>query len=146
MDVMNWKKSHFYITRVSMCSLRKAQTLTHPPTHSLTESYANMTALQLIPRVKKLNVVVSQSSSQFKIKVSNPSSSGAVAFLISIRACHKKSKHGEDHVDIPAVMFSDNYFHLAPGDARTVGVWGIGADAMSNGVEWIVNSWSDFMR
>lgn len=95
-DQLNWKKSNWFTTPQS--------------------GYADYSALQNIPKTsltQSHQILSSKDSVSYAVTVTNPGRS--VAFFVHLRALKGKS---ED--DILPVMFSDNYFSLAPGESRVI--------------------------
>jgi len=95
-DELNWKKSNWFTTPQS--------------------TYADYSALQIMPKVllkQNHKMLLRKDSVTYAITVTNKGS--AVAFFVHLRALKSK---GAD--DILPVIFSDNYFSLAPGETRVI--------------------------
>jgi exo-1,4-beta-D-glucosaminidase len=118
-DVLDWKRSTWYTT---------------PET-----SYADYTALQTLGKTT-LHVVTtggmaSRDSSAHDITVTNTGST--VAFQVHLRAL--KGQSGDD---ILPVIFSDNYFELAPGEKRTIHCSYAVKDAEDATPFFVVTAWN----
>jgi exo-1,4-beta-D-glucosaminidase len=95
-DVLNWKKSKWYMT---------------PET-----SYTNFSALQNIGKTAlKLSYQTEKGADTTVNKVTITNTGKTVAFQVHLRALK-----GKDGDDILPVIFSDNYIQLAPGETRTI--------------------------
>src|ERR1700744_1953472 len=95
-DVLNWKKSKWYMT---------------PET-----SYTNFSALQNIGKTAlKLSYQTEKGADTTMNKVTITNTGKTVAFQVHLRALK-----GKDGDDILPVIFSDNYIQLAPGETRLI--------------------------
>ena len=117
-DVLNWKKSKWYMT---------------PQTF-----YTNFSALQNIGKTAvKLSYQTEKGADTTVNKVTITNTGKTVAFQVHLRALK-----GKDGDDILPVIFSDNYIQLAPGETRTIHCSYANKDA--NGVEpyFITTAWN----
>jgi exo-1,4-beta-D-glucosaminidase len=117
-DVLNWKKSKWYMT---------------PET-----SYTNFSALQSIGKTAlKLSYQTEKGTDTTVNKVTITNTGKTVAFQVHLRALK-----GKDGDDILPVIFSDNYIQLAPGETRAIHCSYANKDA--NGVEpyFITTAWN----
>ncbi|WP_426669971.1 glycosyl hydrolase 2 galactose-binding domain-containing protein [Mucilaginibacter sp. McL0603] len=95
-DVLNWKKSKWYMT---------------PQT-----SYTNFSALQNIGKTAlKLSYQTEKGADTTVNTVTITNTGKTVAFQVHLRALK-----GKDGDDILPVIFSDNYLELAPGESRVI--------------------------
>src|SRR6185503_16190926 len=95
-DVLDWQKSTWYYTP--------------------TNSYADMTQLRQLPRVKLAvsgRAVRKGDEEIAQIKVSNPGRN--LAFFV-----HLQIKQGRTERSVLPVIWEDNYFSLMPGESREV--------------------------
>ena len=81
-----------------------------------------------LTELRKLPYVILESSQQlakegtnyvFTLTLTNPESSGAVAFFIRLKLLEQSSAPDTDRRVLP-VFYTDNYFSLLPGETKTV--------------------------
>jgi exo-1,4-beta-D-glucosaminidase len=117
-DVLNWKKSTWYMT---------------PET-----SYTDFSALQNIGKTAlKLSYQVEKGTDTTFNAVTITNTGKTVAFQVHLRALK-----GKDGDDILPVIFSDNYLQLAPGESRVIRCSYANKDA--NGAEpyFLTSAWN----
>jgi exo-1,4-beta-D-glucosaminidase len=117
-DVLNWKKSKWFVT---------------PET-----GYADYSALQDLARTTLKMVYTSEKSADSSSHAVTFTNTGeTVAFQVHLRAL--KGKSGDD---ILPVIFSDNYLELAPGETRTIRCSYANKDAGEATPFFLVSAWN----
>ncbi|HVW13265.1 MAG TPA: glycoside hydrolase family 2 protein [Mucilaginibacter sp.] len=117
-DVLNWKKSKWYMTPES--------------------SYTNFTALKNLGKTSlKINWFTDKSKGIAYDHVRITNTGKTVAFQVHLRALK-----GKDGDDILPVIFSDNYIELAPGESRVIDCSYERKDADDKGPYFQVSAWN----
>ena len=118
-DVLDWKKSTWYMT---------------PET-----AYTDYSALQNLGKTRlKITVtgaMATRDSSAHELTITN--TGNTVAFQVHLRALN-----GRKGDDILPLIFSDNYFELAPGETRTIRCAYANRDAASTTPFFQVTAWN----
>jgi exo-1,4-beta-D-glucosaminidase len=84
--------------------------------HTPTKSYADMTALETLPKVDLVSTAQSElSGTEGKTRVTIENPSKTLAFFVRLKV--NKSSDGEE---ILPVVWEDNYFSLLPGEKREI--------------------------
>jgi len=117
-DVLNWKKSKWYMT---------------PET-----SYTNFSALQNIGKTAlKVSYQTESGADTTRHAVTITNTGKTVAFQVHLRALK-----GKDGDDILPVIFSDNYLELAPGETRVIHCKYADKDAAHAEPYFVTSAWN----
>jgi exo-1,4-beta-D-glucosaminidase len=117
-DVLNWKKSKWYMT---------------PET-----GYADYSALKDLAKATLKMAYTSEKSADSSFHAVTLTNTGeTVAFRVHLRAL--KGKSGDD---ILPVIFSDNYLELAPGESRTIRCSYANKDAEGATPYFFISAWN----
>jgi exo-1,4-beta-D-glucosaminidase len=117
-DVLNWKKSKWYMT---------------PET-----SYTDFSALQTIGKsALKVAYRTEKGSDTTSTAVTITNTGKTVAFQVHLRALK-----GKDGDDILPVIFSDNYIQLAPGETRVIHCKYADKDAAHAAPYFLTSAWN----
>ncbi len=117
-DVLNWKKSKWYVT---------------PQT-----AYSDYLPLQALSKTSlKMAYTTHQRADSTFHAVTLTNTGKTVAFQVHLRALK-----GKDGNDILPVIFSDNYLQLAPGESRTVWCSYADGDAQSIPAFFLTSAWN----
>ena len=117
-DVLNWKKSKWYMT---------------PET-----SYTDFSALQNMGKTAlKLSYHTEKSADSTLNTVTITNTGKTVAFQVHLRALK-----GKDGDDILPLIFSDNYLQLAPGESRVIHCIYANKDAKGAELYFLISAWN----
>jgi exo-1,4-beta-D-glucosaminidase len=117
-DKLDWNKSNWYYTPQ--------------------KEYADFSTLQNIPATTlKVDQDVQSNTTGTSANITVTNTGKAVAFFVHIRVLK-----GKDQDDILPIFFDDNYFSLAPGEARQINCSYISKDAEGKASNILVTAWN----
>jgi exo-1,4-beta-D-glucosaminidase len=117
-DILNWKKSKWYMTPE--------------------KSYTDYSTLQNLGKTAlKVSYKSDKGADTTSHTVTITNTGKTVAFQVHLRAL--KGKNGDD---ILPVIFSDNYFSLAPGESRVINCSYARKDASDNDPYFLTSAWN----